>query len=571
MFKKRILKTLAVMALVLCLVMGAASAATLLDQQQTAVGAQMSVPPEGLAQTFTAGKSGTLDRIDLYAGLTEGATPGDLSVEVVDRATGKTIAQANVPASDFAGDGSLSWVPVSFGSTAPTVTAGQQYRVYLRTPSYLWGYNGTGGYAGGEMLVCRTVRFEEVVFRRCDVFGEADAAFKTYVTDSTPPQTTIWSWLPDSPGPTNSTDAIFDFRSSESNSTFECSLDGAPFGACPSPSGQPQRAEYSGLSEGSHTFEVRATDSFGNSDPSADSRTWMVDTTAPTVVGASPANAAAGVDRNTNVEATFSEDMNASTLGANFTLYKQGSSSSIDCWSSPYSSVNKTATVDPCSDLEENTTYTATVEGGPSGAKDLAGNALAQDYSWTFTTAPDTIPPQTTIASGPSGYVKSTSASFSFSSSEAGSTFQCSRDGSTFSACTSPKSYPGPLGQGSHTFRVRAIDKAGNIDGTPASRSWFVDSVVPTGTISINGGNASTPSRSVILKISASDPSPASGVASMRFRNGETSTWSSWSAYSTSKSWTLTAGAGTKTVYVQYRDRAGNLSAATSDTIKFSP
>jgi hypothetical protein len=78
-------------------------------------------------------------------------------------------------------------------------------------------------------------------------------------------------------------------------------------------------------------------------------------------------------------------------------------------------------------------------------------------------------------------------------------------------------------------------------------------------------------SRSVTLKLSASDPSPASGVDSMRFRNGGTTTWSSWFDYSTSKSWTLTAGAGTKTVYVQYKDRAGNNSAAASDTIRFSP
>jgi hypothetical protein len=57
----------------------------------------------------------------------------------------------------------------------------------------------------------------------------------------------------------------------------------------------------------------------------------------------------------------------------------------------------------------------------------------------------------------------------------------------------------------------------------------------------------------------------------MRFRNGGTTTWSSWVDYSTSHEWTLSAGAGTKTVYVQYRDRAGNLSAAASDTIRFSP
>jgi large repetitive protein len=209
------------------------------------------------------------------------------------------------------------------------------------------------------------------------------------------------------------------------------------------------------------------------------------------------------------------------------------------------------------------------VKGGPGGVKDLAGNPMAQDYTWTFTTAGDTLP-ETTIDTGPSGTVSSTSASFSFSSSEAGSTFQCSRDGASFAACTSPKSYSS-LSQGNHTFQVRAIDKAGNIDTTPASQSWFVDTVVPKGTIVINGGAASTSSRTVTLKLSASDPSPASGVASMRFKNGGTTTWSSWFNYTTSKSWTLSAGAGTKTVYVQYNDRAGNISAAASDTIRYSP
>ena len=98
-----------------------------------------------------------------------------------------------------------------------------------------------------------------------------------------------------------------------------------------------------------------------------------------------------------------------------------------------------------------------------------------------------------------------------------------------------------------------------------------MDTVIPRGTISINGGAYSTVSRYVTLRLSASDLSPASGVAYMRFRNSGTITWSSWVAYATSKSWTLTTGADTKTVYVQYRDGAGNPSAAASDTITFRP
>ena len=91
----------------------------------------------------------------------------------------------------------------------------------------------------------------------------------------------------------------------------------------------------------------------------------------------------------------------------------------------------------------------------------------------------DSIPPQTTITAGPSTITKGTSASFSFVSNETGSTFQCSLDGAAFSACASPKGYTG-LKNGSHTFRVRAIDGAGNADATPAIRTWTVDTIKPT-------------------------------------------------------------------------------------------
>jgi hypothetical protein len=75
----------------------------------------------------------------------------------------------------------------------------------------------------------------------------------------------------------------------------------------------------------------------------------------------------------------------------------------------------------------------------------------------------------------------------------------------------------------------------------------------------------------VKLALNATDPTPASGIASMRFRNSGTTTWSAWQAYATSRSWTLTSGAGTKTVYVQYRDKALNVSAATLDSITYRP
>lgn len=108
---------------------------------------------------------------------------------------------------------------------------------------------------------------------------------------------------------------------------------------------------------------------------------------------------------------------------------------------------------------------------------DNAGNvstAAIQDGIQLDTTTPDM-----TITSGPSGTVKSNSASFGFSSSEAGSTFECKLDDGAFTSCTSPKSYTN-LKNGSHTFSVRAMDAAGNVDATPAARTWTVDAIKPT-------------------------------------------------------------------------------------------
>jgi parallel beta helix pectate lyase-like protein/thrombospondin type 3 repeat protein len=90
----------------------------------------------------------------------------------------------------------------------------------------------------------------------------------------------------------------------------------------------------------------------------------------------------------------------------------------------------------------------------------------------------DTDPPQTSITSGPSGTVTAQTASLGFKADETGSTFQCRLDGSSWGACTSPRSYSS-LALGAHTFDVRATDGAGNVDPTPASRSWTVEDDTP--------------------------------------------------------------------------------------------
>jgi hypothetical protein len=110
----------------------------------------------------------------------------------------------------------------------------------------------------------------------------------------------------------------------------------------------------------------------------------------------------------------------------------------------------------------------------------VSSNATLGDSSGRVTIVDDDeIPPETTITSGPSGTVRSTTASVAFKSSEpeAGS-FECRRDGGSWSACASPAGYSA-LGQGAHTFEVRAIDGEGTVGPTPDKRSWTVDTSAP--------------------------------------------------------------------------------------------
>jgi hypothetical protein len=92
------------------------------------------------------------------------------------------------------------------------------------------------------------------------------------------------------------------------------------------------------------------------------------------------------------------------------------------------------------------------------------------------TSPPDTTAPDTSITSGPvDGSSTSTSVSFSFSGADnVGVTgYECSLDAAPFSACSSPEAYSG-LSAGTHTFSVHALDAAGNVDPTPAIRTWTV-------------------------------------------------------------------------------------------------
>jgi parallel beta-helix repeat protein len=132
------------------------------------------------------------------------------------------------------------------------------------------------------------------------------------------------------------------------------------------------------LQSGSNVITVTARDAAGNTASKTLTVTYS-DTTPPTVSSISPSNGATNVSISPAITVTFSETMNASSITAG-TFTVNGVTGSI--------SVNGAgATFTPSSALASSTSYTVTIVGGSSGVKDAAGNPLASNYTWTFTTS----------------------------------------------------------------------------------------------------------------------------------------------------------------------------------------
>jgi hypothetical protein len=195
-----------------------------------------------------------------------------------------------------------------------------------------------------------------------DAFGTVLAPMATsrWTVDTTPPNTVIVTRVDGYANPPTATFTFIATHTLATGNTFECKLDSGAFEPCVSPK------VYTLLKEGSHRFQVRASDSVGNTDPTPTTARWSV--------------------------------------------------------------------------------------GAPG--------------------------PNTLIDIRPKGWVKETTANFTFHATEIGSiltdaTFECRLDSATFAPCSTPLVYTG-LELGYHKFQVRATDAAGLTDVTPTTAAWKV-------------------------------------------------------------------------------------------------
>jgi hypothetical protein len=150
-------------------------------------------------------------------------------------------------------------------------------------------------------------------------------------------------------------------------------------------------------------YRYTATSAFPNSSFQS-SNYWVdvvfasaTDNIPPTVSSVSPVSGATNVATGTSITAVFSEAMSAASVTTSTFQLKDAASNVI---AATVSTSSNQITLTPLAPLAGSSVYTVTITGGVSGVKDLAGNALTTNYSWSFTTAVvDITPPTITLVS----------------------------------------------------------------------------------------------------------------------------------------------------------------------------
>lgn len=412
-----------------------------------------------------------VDGDDLGYSITDGPDHGTL--------TGSGASRVYSPAPGFAGTDSFTFeVNDGYGGTSAA-------DVTVRVDPDITGFDGPAGALdsrAGEIEFGSSVAgatfecsIDEGDWQACSSpwtltdLDDGEHTMRTRVTANglTNPDAAEATWTVDAfpkievtDGPdaeSSSTGVAIDFTLSEAGATAaptaECRLDGHEWTPCLSP------VEFSDLDDGDHTVRIRATDAFGKQ---------AVETVEWTIVTAGSATAI-----NAPAPATFTRDRTA-TINFAATGEVQSFECSLDggAW-------------EPCASPAQLTglgdgSHTFRVR-----SIDALGNpeALPAQISWTV----DRTPPEVTVTSGPDGPVPAGPAAFGFTSNESLSAFECRLDDGEYASCSSPFHLPADLADGPHTFRVAAIDRAGN-RSQAVRRDFRILSVAPQ--VNLTGGPA---------------------------------------------------------------------------------
>lgn len=384
------------------------------------------------------------------------------------------------------------------------------------------------------------------------------------------PQTTITSGPP-ADAFVESTSASFQFTATEApgNPPFECRLDGQSFAPCQAPGSQ----SYSGLSQGQHTFEVRAIDAQGEADPSPASRTWAVDTVGPavdidqpltqsTITDATPTlTGSAGTafgdlptvtveirDSGGTLVQTLTPTANGSTWSATAGLLQDGQYTV------------KVTQADQAGHVEEDTA-TFTLEG------DFVAPAVSIESPANGSATSDTTPTLAGAAGTAVGDAGTVTVRIFNGFGATGSAIHTisgvNVGGGRWS--TDP---PQPLALGSYSASVSQMDSGGN-EGSATVNFSVVDVAPPNVTVSSPGNGSTTSDTTPQLAGGAGTASGDLPAVTVRIRNAagglvqEIGTPASGGAWSTTAA---TLAEGTYSVSAEQSDASGNVGTSAPST-----
>ena len=331
----------------------------------------------GLTSTGEASASGTYKAPDGYTGRAV------ISIRAQDQgsgggfADGQVIVDVNPKTELTAGPG----VGATPGLTTDSTPSFDFRAVTGQTPSVINDATFECKVDAGEWAACTSPFTASVLADGNHTFSvrakkgtdlvDPQPATADFSVDATAPIVTVTG------GPSGrvaSTSASFNFTNDDPTATVECQIDSGGWGGCSSPKA------YSGLAQGAHTFEVRATDPAGNVSNIA-SRTWTVDTVASVTIGSGP------TDGNTDATPSFTFSSDADTVQTQCRVYETGqSATTLAACTSPFTSAA----------LNKNVSYTFEVK-----VTDDLGNTDSKTRVWNQSnTTPTLGSPTQTVSAG---------------------------------------------------------------------------------------------------------------------------------------------------------------------------
>lgn len=386
-------------------------------------------------------------------------------------ASGKHLLE--VVATDQVGYSKTSSTVFSVGAPDTIIDSGPEVATKSTTPTFTYHATEASTFQcavdAGAYVSCPSTGYTTPVLaqgahtfnvRATNGAGVVDPspATRSFTVDTTAPDTSIEF------GP-EGLSAIdlpkFGYESNEEETNFECRFDSAPFVAC----NEDEFGLEVPLANGAHTYSVRAVDLAGNVDATPATGSFSVDATAPT---AQATGGPSGPTPNASPTFTFS-----------------AAGGTVACAIEPAGAEAEATPFVPCTSASSYTVSPSLANGSYTfvvRAIDAAENETFSEREFTV----DTVTPQTTIVSAPPATTDDPKPSFSFSASEGGTSFSCRFDAAAFAPCSGPGATQVPataLTDGSHSFEVRALDAAGNLDSTPAKQTFTVQTTAPQTTI----------------------------------------------------------------------------------------